>query len=51
MDSCSHFIDHYAHNAATKFENTKKCIHWMYDNKLFIKYSIIYDTIYGYSKQ
>ena len=29
----------------------KKLIHWMYDNNLFIKYGIMYDTIYVYSKQ
>ena len=28
----------------------KKFIHWMYKNNLFIKYCIIYDSIYGCSK-
>ena len=43
----SHFSDGFAQNAATTFEHTKKFIHWMYDNKLFIKGGIIYDTTDG----
>ena len=47
----SQFSDESYHNAATKFENIKKFIHWIYENNLFIKYGIIYYTTYGCIKQ
>ena len=46
-----HFSDYSSHNAATKFEHRNKFIHWIYDNKLFIKDGIIYDNEDGCSKQ
>ena len=51
MDFHSHFSDDSDNNVATKFEHIKKFIHWMNENNLFIKYSIIYDTKYEFSKQ
>ena len=40
----SHFSDASPHNEATTFDHMKKLIHWMYDNTLFKKDGIIYDT-------
>ena len=51
MDFHSHFADDSDHNSATTFEHTKKFIHWMYDNNLFIKYVIMYNNTDGCSKQ
>ena len=51
MDFHSHFSDDSANNAAKIFEHTIKFIQWMYENNLFIKDGIIYDTTYGCSKQ
>ena len=51
MDFQSHFSYDSDHNVATKFANMKGFIHWMYDNNLFIKYVIIYDTTYGCRKK
>ena len=51
MDFQSHFSDGYAHNGATTFEHMEAFINWMYENNLFIKYGIIYDTANGCSKQ
>ena len=39
-----YFLDDYSQNAATTFEYIKNFIHWMQENKLFIKNGIIYDT-------
>ena len=36
--------DDSAQNAVTTFEHITICIHWMYENNLFIKEGIIYDT-------
>ena len=47
----SHLSDDSAQNEATTFEHIKKFIHWMYKNKLLIKYGMIYDTIYGCRRQ
>ena len=33
------------------FKHIQNFIHWMYDNNLFIKYGILYDTTVGCSKQ
>ena len=44
MDFHSYFSDKSAQNAATTFEYTKKFIHWMYENNLFINDGIIHDT-------
>ena len=49
MDFNSHFSDDSAHNSDTKFEHMKKFTHCMYDNKLLIKYGIIYYTTDGCS--
>ena len=43
----SYVPDESAHNAATTFEHNKKFIHWMYENKLFLKDVIKYYTKYG----
>ena len=51
MDFHSHFLDDSANNTAKIFEHTIKFIQWMYENNLFIKDGIIYDTTYGCSKQ
>ena len=51
MDFHSHFSDESAQNKKTSFEHMEKLIHWIYDNNLFIKYGIIYDDAYRYSKQ
>ena len=50
MDFHSHFSDDSAHNAATTFEHMNIFIHCMYDNNLFRKDGIIYDTTDGCSK-
>ena len=46
LDFRLHLSDDYAQNAATKSEHMKKLIHWIYENNLFIKDCIIYDTTY-----
>ena len=51
MNFHTHFSDESAHNASTTFEHMKIFIHWMYANKLFLEYGIIYDTAYECSKQ
>ena len=51
MDFHSHFSDDSTHHDATAFDHMKKFIHCIYQNKLFIKYGIIYDTKDGCSKQ
>ena len=51
MDLQSHFSCYSAYNYATTFGKIKKIIHWIYENNLFIKYGIIYDTTDGYRKQ
>ena len=51
MDFHSHLSDDSAHNAATTFEHMKTFIHWIYENKLFIKDGIIHDAEDGRSKQ
>ena len=51
MDLHLYFSDDSAQNADTRFQHMKKFIHWMYENDLFIKDVIIYDTTYGCSKQ
>ena len=50
MDFHPHFSDDSDQNIATTFKHMKEFIHWMYENKLFIKDSIIYDTTNGCSK-
>ena len=47
----SHFSDDSAQNAATTSNYMKTFIHWMYDNNLFIKDGIIYDTTDVCNKQ
>ena len=47
----SHFSDNSAQNFATTFDNMKKLIHWMYDNNLFVNYSIIYAITYRFIKK
>ena len=47
MDFHSHFPDESTDNAATTFGNMEYFIHWMYDNNLFIKDIILYNTAYG----
>ena len=44
MDFHSHFSDGCAHNSATTFYHMKKSVQWMYENNLFIKDGIIYNT-------
>ena len=51
IDFHPHYSDDSAHNSDTSFDHIKKFLHWMYDNKLFIKDGIIYDTTDGCSKQ
>ena len=51
IDFHSHFLDASAHNDATTFDHMIKFIHWMYENKLFINDSIVYDNMDGYSNQ
>ena len=51
MDFDSHFSYNSAHNAAATFEHMKKFIQWMYQNNLFKKDTIIYDTTYGCRKK
>ena len=51
MDFHYHFSDDSAQNEATTFEHGKIFIHWMYDNKLFIKDGIIYYTKSGCMKK
>ena len=51
VDFHSHFSDDSDQNAATIFEHSKFVFHWMYGNKLFIKYGIMYDTIDEYRKK
>ena len=51
MDFHSYFSDKSAQNAATTFEYTKKFIHWMYENNLFINDGIIHDTKDIWNKQ
>ena len=44
-------MDDSVQNAAAKCEHMKNFIHWMYDNNLFVKDGIIYDTTGGCSKK
>ena len=41
----SHFSDESAQNTTATFQHMQKLIHWTYENSLFIKNDIIYDTI------
>ena len=41
----SHFSDEYDQNIDTAFKHMKIFIHWMHENNLFIKDSIIYVNI------
>ena len=47
----SHFLDNSVQNTATTFDHMEKFIHWIYENNLFIKDGIIYDTTDGCNKQ
>ena len=51
MDFYSKFSDDSAHIAATTFEHIKNFMNCIYENNLFIKDGIIYDTTYGCIKQ
>ena len=51
MNFHSHFSDDSAQNLANTFEHMKCFIYWMYENNLFTKDGIIYDTKDGRSKQ
>ena len=51
MDFHSHYSDDSIQNADTIFEHMKNFIQCMYDNNLFIKDGIIYDTTDGCSKK
>ena len=50
MDFHSQFSDDSAQNAATTCEHMKKFIHCVYENNLFIKDGLIYNTTYVCSK-
>ena len=47
MDFHSHFSYDSDQNPAPTFEHMKIFIHWMYENNLFVKDGIIYDTTDG----
>ena len=51
MDFNSHSSDDSAKNSATIFEHMNTFINCMYDNNMFIKDGIIYDTTYGCGKK
>ena len=45
MEFFSYLSDDSSHNTATTFEHIKIFIHWIYNDNLFIKDIIIYDSI------